>query len=223
MKISPLITLFFPPSKLKNRLLSLFPNVYVDKSAYIGFSYIRAKKITIKANAKIKHFVRIKGVQELLLKEKSYIGNFNSLYCNEALGDKGSFVLGVMSELVRQNALDLTCNITVGDNVVIGGFGSQFWTHGFDVYRNRIEGEIVIANNVYIGSSTIFNLGITICDDVIVGAGSLVSRNIKQSGFYAGSPISKKADYCELSASNLTSLKCEKLGRKFYVKELDLE
>jgi acetyltransferase-like isoleucine patch superfamily enzyme len=223
MNLFPLLTLFLPPSKLKNKILNLFPSKNIHNNSYIGFSYINVKHLTVAENVRIKHLVKMKGLESVVLKKNSFIGNHNSFYCNATLGDNGHFILGVDSELVRQNALDLTCNITIGDNVVIGGFGSQFWTHGFDVYRNRIEGEIVIANNVYIGSSTVFNLGITICDDVIVGAGSLVSRNIKQTGFYAGSPISKKADYCELSASNRTSLKCEIFGRKFYVKELDLE
>lgn len=221
MNVFPLITLLFPPSKLKNWLLNLFPSVEIHKTAYVGFSYISVHSLILKANVRIKHFVRIKGVEEVLLKEKSYIGNFNSLYCNHFIGDKGRFTLGCHSELVRQNALDLTCDITIGDNVVIGGYGSQFWTHGFDVSRNRIEGEIVIANNVYIGSSSIFNLGVYVCDNVMVGAGSLISRSIKESGFYAGSPAIKKADRYELAESASTQLKCKKFDKNFYVKEID--
>ena len=194
MKFFGILTVFLPPTKLKNKILNFFPNVKIEKDAYIGFSYIDVKNLILEKKATIKHFVRIKGLEKALLKENSYIGNHNSIYCNNMIGDKGHFELGVNSELVRKNALDLTSNITIGNNVVVGGHSSQFWTHGFDINRNRLQGEIVINENVYIGSSTIFNLSVSICSNVIIGAGSVVTKSITESGFYAGIPAEKKSD-----------------------------
>ena len=220
MKLFPILTLLFPPSKLKNKVLNMFSHANIAEDAYIGFSYINVKQLTMEANAKIKHLVRMKGLDKVLLKNGSYIGNHNSFYCNANLGDKGYFTLGVNSELVRQNALDLTSNITIGDNVVIGGYGTQFWTHGFDVFRNRIQGEIFIADNVYIGSSTIFNLGVSICCNVSVGAGSVVSKPIVDSGFYAGVPATKKNDKYQFVESDMIKLITKKGDSHFFEKEL---
>ena len=44
-----------------------------------------------------------------------------------------------------------------------------------------------IGNNVSIGSNSTI-LPVSICDDVVVGAGSVVTKNIKLPGIYLGSP-----------------------------------
>ena len=48
----------------------------------------------------------------------------------------------------------------------------------------------VIGNNVSIGSNATI-LPITICDNVVIGAGAVVTKNIKESGVYAGNPAKK--------------------------------
>lgn len=45
----------------------------------------------------------------------------------------------------------------------------------------------VIGNNVSIGSNATI-LPITICDNVVIGAGSVVTKDIKELGIYAGNP-----------------------------------
>ena len=45
-----------------------------------------------------------------------------------------------------------------------------------------------IGNNVSIGSNATI-LPVKICDHVVIGAGSVVNKNIAKSGIYAGNPI----------------------------------
>lgn len=220
MKLFPFLTLCIPPSKIKNRVLNLFNNKQIDLSAYIGFSFINVNNLVIDRNVRIKHFVRMNGIERIHLKENSYIGNHNTLYCALAAGDHGHFTLGENSELVRQNALDLTSNITIGNNVVVGGFGSQLWTHGFDVDRNRIQGEIIIGDNVYIGSSSIFNLGVSVCSNVSIGAGSVVCKSIKECGLHAGAPAIKKNDKYLIVETDSIKLIAKKEGSHFFEKKL---
>ena len=47
-----------------------------------------------------------------------------------------------------------------------------------------------LGNKVYIGSNSTM-LPVSICDDVVVGAGSVVTKNITESGTYAGNPARK--------------------------------
>lgn len=47
-----------------------------------------------------------------------------------------------------------------------------------------------IGNHVSIGSNATI-LPVNICDEVIIGAGSVVTRDIKESGTYAGNPARK--------------------------------
>lgn len=44
-----------------------------------------------------------------------------------------------------------------------------------------------VGNRVYIGSGATI-LPVTICDDVVIGAGAVVTKNITQAGVYAGNP-----------------------------------
>jgi acetyltransferase-like isoleucine patch superfamily enzyme len=44
-----------------------------------------------------------------------------------------------------------------------------------------------IGNRVSIGSNATL-LPVTICDDVVVGAGSIVTKDISEPGVYAGNP-----------------------------------
>ena len=47
-----------------------------------------------------------------------------------------------------------------------------------------------IGNNVSIGSNATI-LPVTICDNVVIGAGSVVTKNIIEAGVYAGNPAKK--------------------------------
>ncbi len=48
----------------------------------------------------------------------------------------------------------------------------------------------VIGNNVSIGTNATI-LPVTICDNVVIGAGAVVTKNIDQPGIYAGNPARK--------------------------------
>ncbi len=86
--------------------------------------------------------------------------------------------------------------IEFGSNVVIGSHTS-FLQHGYDwaVLQKKYgvvlgsAGQIKIGNNVFIGTHSTFLKGVTIGDDIIIGANSLVNKNCLMSGVYAGNPV----------------------------------
>ncbi len=65
-------------------------------------------------------------------------------------------------------------NFRVGPGVVIG--------------KNRDKSP-VIGNNVYIASNSTVIGGITIGDNTIIGAGSVVTKSLSGNGIYAGNPV----------------------------------
>lgn len=84
--------------------------------------------------------------------------------------------------------------ISIGDHVEITG-QVQFLTHDGSVwiFRERepnieLFGRIIIGNNVFIGFRTIFLPGVKIGDNVIIGAGSIVSKDIPSNSVAAGQP-----------------------------------
>ena len=48
---------------------------------------------------------------------------------------------------------------------------------------------VIIGNNVFIGARAIILPGVTIEDNVIIGAGSVVSKDVKENSVVAGNPI----------------------------------
>jgi len=47
---------------------------------------------------------------------------------------------------------------------------------------------VKIGNNVFIGRSSTILCGVTVCDNAIIGARSLVNSNLEEPGVYAGNP-----------------------------------
>ena len=90
--------------------------------------------------------------------------------------------------------------ITIGDNTTVS-FDVAFVTHdaGTRVLRNLAEpgskeketviyGEIKIGKNCFIGCRSTILPGVTIGDNSIIGAGSVVNRNIPANSVAAGVP-----------------------------------
>ena len=90
----------------------------------------------------------------------------------------------------------LTCNIqigrlcqlnlatTIGHDCVIG----DYFTTAPGVH---ISGNCTIGNRVYFGTNSCVIEGITICDDVVIGAGAVVVKDIIEPGTYVGVPARK--------------------------------
>jgi acetyltransferase-like isoleucine patch superfamily enzyme len=88
--------------------------------------------------------------------------------------------------------INLASPVTIGNDVGLS-HDVDLITHGF--WYNVLEGyprvfkEIKIGNNVIVGWKTVFMAGVKICDDVVIGSHSTVTKSlITPKGIYAGSP-----------------------------------
>lgn len=85
--------------------------------------------------------------------------------------------------------------ITIGDNVSITADVSIL-THDFcsSVFRQKYHdylpgrSKVVIGSNVYIGQKAMILRGVTIGDNVIIAAGSIVSKDVPSNSVVAGVP-----------------------------------
>lgn len=95
--------------------------------------------------------------------------------------------------------------ITIGNNVDMNR-NFQILTHDYSshVFKNyygeflNSSGEVIIGNNIYFGTDVIILKGVTIGDNCIIAAGSLVTKNIPNNSVAAGVPckvISSLDDY----------------------------
>ena len=87
----------------------------------------------------------------------------------------------------------LTCNIVVGDGVQFNlqttvGHDSVIGDFVTTAPKVAISGNVRVGRHVTFGTSSIVLPGVSICDDVVVGAGAVVNKDIKESGTYVGIP-----------------------------------
>lgn len=80
--------------------------------------------------------------------------------------------------------------VTIGRHCFIGHgvmFANDMFRDGKPDANRDSWGRITIGDNVSIGSGATI-LAVMICDGVVIGAGSVVTRSITEKGVYAGNP-----------------------------------
>jgi acetyltransferase-like isoleucine patch superfamily enzyme len=102
---------------------------------------------------------------------------------------------------VGMSATAIICNykISIGNNVTIGGntviYDTDF--HNLDPLirsnpkldkQSATKATVIIGNNVFIGAHSTILKGVTIGENSVVGACSLVSNNIPSNQIWAGNP-----------------------------------
>lgn len=112
--------------------------------------------------------------------------------------DKGA-VLEIGDHVgVSQAAFVSTCSLRIGNYVKIGGGTCVYTTdfhsldanqrRGMEDRKSRKNAPVIIEDNVFIGAKCIILKGVTIGENSIVGAGSLVTKSIPSNEIWAGNP-----------------------------------
>lgn len=87
--------------------------------------------------------------------------------------------------------------VSIGDNTVIAHgvmFINDLFAIGHPANGDKSFWKSThIGNNVSIGSNSTI-LPVNICDNVVIGAGSVVTKDILESGIYLGNPAKKTKD-----------------------------
>ncbi|NHJ84165.1 MAG: acyltransferase, partial [Asgard group archaeon] len=76
-----------------------------------------------------------------------------------------------------------TSRIVIGDNVLIGpGVQLHASNHGYELgkgpmtYQERVEKDIILGNDIWIGGNSVITAGVRLADGIIVAAGSTVTK-----------------------------------------------
>ena len=54
-----------------------------------------------------------------------------------------------------------------------------------------INGEAIIGNGSFVGSQTVVNQCVTVKENIVVASGSVVHKDLRESGIYAGNPLKR--------------------------------
>lgn len=145
------------------RAISLLCYFFVYRGYY--------KKYNISKNFRFNgYMIRIYGDGEVICLGGGYISFFS--YLNVAKGTR----------------------LVVGDKVSIA-HNVKIYTSTFDSevliksgVKKSVVGNVVIGNNVLIGSNTFICPGVAIGDNVVIGANSVVTKNLASNSVYGGAP-----------------------------------
>jgi acetyltransferase-like isoleucine patch superfamily enzyme len=135
------------------------------------------KKFTQGKNVKIMQPVNIYGCT---LHDEVFVGPFVEIQ-NDVI---------VRNRTRIQSHTFICSNVSIGEDCFIG-HGVMFINDKFSnrkLSKNFLS--TVIGNKVYVGSNSTI-LPVSICDDVVIGAGSVVTKDITESGTYAGNPAKR--------------------------------
>ncbi|WP_138756360.1 acyltransferase [Paenibacillus sinopodophylli] len=97
------------------------------------------------------------------------------------IGEHTAFALMVMVDVFFPE------RISVGNNTIIG-YNTTILTHEYLIKEYRL-GNVSIGSNVMIGANTTILPGVTIGDNAIVSAGSLVHKDVPAYAFVGGNPM----------------------------------
>jgi acetyltransferase-like isoleucine patch superfamily enzyme len=97
------------------------------------------------------------------------------------IGEKTAVAFMVMMDLLYPE------RIRIGNNTIIG-YNTTILTHEYLTDEYRL-GDVVIGNDVMIGANTTILPGVTIGDRAVIGAGSVVTKDVPPGTFAAGNPI----------------------------------
>ena len=114
------------------------------------------------------------------LEDNVFVGPFVEIQNNVLIGCR-----------TRIQSHSFVCsNVTIGEDCFIG-HGVMFTNDKFiDRKLSKDFLPTTIGNKVYIGSNSTI-LPVYICDDVVIGAGSVVTKDIVKPGTYVGNPARK--------------------------------
>ena len=139
---------------------------------------------------------------DVIIKSRAYFGTGRQI------------ILGDRSQLGKH--LRAECDLKVGNDVVMGPdivlMSSSHAFENLDLPVNR-QGSlprrpIIIGNDVWIGTRTIILPGVTIGDKAVIGAGSVVTKDVPACAIVAGNPariIRYKGDRLHTDGARTTS------------------
>lgn len=104
----------------------------------------------------------------------------------------------VIGERTKVQSHSFICElVTIGNDCFIGHgvmFINDLFAKGGPARGDKSQWKsTTIGNNVSIGSNATI-LPVSICDNVVIGAGAVVTKNISQPGIYVGNPARKLKD-----------------------------
>lgn len=171
--------------------------IALEAGVSIGhLNLVRIRRLIVRRNGRIGRTNIINGPLSLRLGPKSELGNGNRVLraAKGVTSGPAALTLDVLSKITSRHLVDCTRSVRIGSYAIVAGANSQLWTHGYvhdadGPGRYRIDGRIVIEDNVYIGSASFISMGVRIGRGSVVGGGTAVARSLPPMGVYVSAAV----------------------------------
>lgn len=195
LKFAVAVVIALLPSFLKIPLYRRLFGYRIGRGVRIGFvPFLGVARCTIGDGARIGSFNLFYRLGELAIGRQARIGFLNVFRGGErvSIGDfctilrqntinsiidgdlsgpaEASFAMGAGAVIASGHWFDFTAGISLGENVIVGGRNSSFWTH------NRQRGRPVsVGRHTYLGSEIRVAPGVEVAPLCVVALGSVLS------------------------------------------------
>ena len=153
------------PWPIRRWMLNAFFGYKIDRTAKIGLSWIRPRRLVVGKGSYIGHLNVVKGLDDLIIGEAVVIGRMNwitafpsgnSDHFTEDPNRHPALIVEDHAGITNRHIIDCTSKITVGRMSTVAGFQSQFLTHSIDLQESRQRSkEIVIGEYTFVGTGVI--------------------------------------------------------------------
>ncbi|MGD2072610.1 MAG: hypothetical protein PVG65_03885 [Candidatus Thorarchaeota archaeon] len=109
---------------------------------------------------------------------------------NVEIGANSIIHRGSMGSTIIKSGVKIGVMINIGHNNIIG-------ENTIVVGGTITSGSVTVGKNCWLCAGTLIRNGVSICDNVIIGMGSMVLKDITDPGIYFGRPAVRMGDYIE--------------------------
>lgn len=169
----------------------------IGRHCHIGmFTLLDARAVSLGDCVQIASFNLLHRLKALEMGPGSRMNGFNWITGART----GRLVIGANAAITRLHFFEASGDIFLGENTIVAGRGTHFFTHGISSTNLDDVRPIRIGPWSYIGSSSRFVPGSGCAEGTFVGMGAVVTKNFEEGYvLIAGNPASIKK---RLSASD---------------------
>jgi len=193
--------IFFRALKLINRVTATYRKLIYNFAFKTRFKYFGQNtrleisgKVNIGKNVYIGDYVSliVENGAELFIGDNSFIGENCYIKCYGGKIEIGKDVsINSKSFLNGCGGLKIGNNTRIGTQTIIIASNHKFDDPSILIKDAITKKGISIGSNIWFGARVTVLDGVSICDDTILGAASLITKNINEKGVYVGIPAKK--------------------------------
>ena len=145
----------------------------------------------------------INDIRNIKIGSEFTMGNSCKLFSQDAnssieIGNRVSLNYGVSLNADGNGFISIGDNTIIGPNTVLRASNHKFNLFNVPIRdQGHVSGKIILRNNVWVGANVVILPNTTIGSNSIIGAGSVVTKDVEESTIVAGVPavpIKKRGD-----------------------------